>query len=344
MSDANRVPAGGFFTEEELEQALSEPSKGARKDLGGLDGDVLVLGAGGKMGPTLCRLLKRASGATVTAVSRFSEEGLEGRLRAAGIRTMAADLLDRKTYPELPDAGNVFFLAGMKFGASAREELTWAMNVYVPALVAERYAGSRIVVFSTGNVYPFVPTDSRGASESTAPAPLGEYAQSCLGRERIFQYFSRRTSTPVVLVRLNYANEPRYGIVVDLLQKILAREPIDLSMGYVNLIWQGDANDYVARALTLACVPARILNVAGPDTVSVRQLTQRLGVLVGEEPRFKGAEQPTALLSDAGECLRRFGPPRVGLEQMTRWIADWVSGGRRTLEKPTKFDVRDGRF
>jgi nucleoside-diphosphate-sugar epimerase len=344
MSGDDTTPRVGFVNEEELEGALSQPSEAARSELSGLTGDFLVIGAGGKMGPTLCRLLRQASGRTVTAVSRFSEPGLEEGLRAAGVRTVVADLLDRQVYARLPDTENVYFLAGMKFGADARRDLTWAMNVYVPALVAERFSGSRIVVFSTGNVYPFVPVDSGGAAEDTPPEPVGEYAQSCLGRERIFQYFSAKTGTPVLVVRLNYANEPRYGIAVDLVQKILAGQPIDLSMGYVNLIWQGDANDYIARAVHLAAVPARILNVAGAETVSVRSLAQRLGSIVGRAPRFVGAEQPTALLSDAGLCLRTFGAPRVQLDPMTRWIAEWVAGGGRTLSKPTKFQVRDGRF
>jgi nucleoside-diphosphate-sugar epimerase len=344
MSSVGPVSPGGFTTEEELERFLSEPSEEARRELSRLAGDILVVGAGGKMGPTLCRLLRQAAGKEVTAVSRFSQPGLEQSLRAAGVRTVCADLLDRRTYDRLPDAANVFFLAGMKFGASAQEGLTWAMNVYVPALVAERFCGSRIVAFSTGNVYPFVPVNSGGAAEDTSPQPFGEYAQSCLGRERIFQFFSSQAGTPVLLVRLNYANEPRYGIVVDLVQKILAGEAIDLAMGHVNLIWQGDANDYIARSLRLAASPARILNVAGPETIAVRELAERLASIVGRTPRFIGTEEPTALLSNAEECFRSFGPPRVGLEQMARWIAEWVAAGGRTLSKPTKFQVRDGRF
>jgi len=344
MTESDGRPGSGFASEAQLEDALSEPSAAARRELSALQGDILVLGAGGKMGPTLSRLLARASGRTVTAVSRFSEPGLEHRLQESGARTLSADLLERGSYEGLPDAANVFFLAGMKFGSSSREGLTWAMNVYVPALVAERYAGSRIVVFSTGNVYPFVPVDGPGADENVPPEPVGEYAQSCLGRERIFQYFSGRAGTPVILIRLNYANEPRYGIVVDLVQKILAGEPIDLSMGHINLIWQGDANDYVARAIALAASPASVLNVAGPGVVRVRELAERIGALVGRKPRFTGVEQATALLSDSGRCIRSFGPPRVELEQMVRWIVDWVRRGERTLKKPTGFQVRDGRF
>ena len=199
-------------------------------------------------------------------------------------------------------------------------------------------------MFSTGNVYPFVPVDGPGADENVPPEPVGEYAQSCLGRERIFQYFSGRAGTPVILIRLNYANEPRYGIVVDLVQRILGGEPVDLSMGHVNLIWQGDANDYIARAISLASAPASILNVAGPEVVRVRELAERIGELVGRKPRFTGREEPTALLSDSSRCVRSFGPPRTGLEQMLSWICDWVLRGERTLRKATKFQVRDGRF
>jgi nucleoside-diphosphate-sugar epimerase len=337
-------PVTGFSGIDELEEHLSRPSEAARRELAGLEGDILVLGAGGKIGPTLCRLLKTAAGRTVTAVSRFGEEGARERLEAAGVRTVAADLLDPAAYPNLPWARNVWFLAGMKFGAGADLPLTWAMNVYLPALVAAHYAASRLVVFSTGNVYPFTSPGSGGAREDTEPYPLGEYAQSCLGRERIFQYFSARNGTPTVIIRLNYANECRYGIIVDLTRKILAGEPVDLDMGYVNLIWQGDAADYIARAAALAASPAAFLNVAGPAAVPVRDLAATIGRLLGKKVRFRGREAETALLADAGRCLDAFGPPRVSLARMTGWIVDWVASGRPLLDKPTKFQVRDGRF
>jgi hypothetical protein len=277
-------------------------------------------------------------------VSRFSESEVRNRLESAGIRTVQADLIDRSAYERLPEAANVFFLAGMKFGASVQEHMTWAMNTYVPALAAERWSGPgvRIVAFSTGNVYPFVEPGSGGADEQRQPEPLGEYAMSCLGRERIFQHFC--TARGTVIIRLNYANELRYGILVDLAKKVLAGQEIDLSMGYVNVIWQGDANNYIARSLSLASSPASVLNVAGPEILPVRSLAERIAKLAGTKARFTGTEQSTALLSDSSRCLELFGPPAVSLDWMMSRVVDWVRRGERTLNKPTKYQVRDGKF
>ncbi|UCF96381.1 MAG: NAD-dependent epimerase/dehydratase family protein [Spirochaetaceae bacterium] len=337
--------------EEQLEQVLSRPYPQTVELLGSTEGDFLVLGAGGKMGPTLCRLLKNACAASgrerrVYAVSRFSDPEAQNRLESAGIQTIRADLLDPSVYAALPDAANIFFLAGMKFGASAREELTWAMNTYVPALAADRWSGPglRLVVFSTGNVYPFVPVDSGGADEDTIPAPLGEYAMSCLGRERIFQHFSTVRGTRTVLIRLNYANELRYGVLVDLAQKVVTGQAIDLAMDHVNVIWQGDANNYIARSLSVASSPAAVLNVAGAETLEVRWLAEQIGRLAGKKVSFTGSPQPTALLSDSSRCLDLFGPPAVPLDWMLSQVVDWVRGGGKTLKKPTKFQVRDGKF
>jgi nucleoside-diphosphate-sugar epimerase len=335
--------------EEQLEQELSRPYPGTVEQLRSVQGDFLVLGAGGKMGPTLCRLLKNAAGderRRVCAVSRFSDSGVRDRLQSAGIQTIQADLLDRSAYASLPHAENIFFLAGMKFGASVQEHMTWAMNVYVPALVAERWSGPevRIVVFSTGNVYPFAEVSSGGADERRPPEPIGEYAMSCLGRERIFQYFSAAGGTGAVVIRLNYANELRYGILVDLVQKVLTGRAIDLSMGYVNVIWQGDAANYIARSISLASSPASVLNVAGPEILSVRELAERIAELAGTRARFTGRAQPTALLSDSSRCLELFGPPSVSLDWMLTQVVDWVRRGERTLNKPTKYGVRDGKF
>jgi nucleoside-diphosphate-sugar epimerase len=280
----------------------------------------------------------------VTAVSRFSDSAARTRLERAEVATVQADLLNREDYGGLPDAPNVYFMAGMKFGATGQEDMTWAMNTHVPALVAERYGGSRIVVFSTGNVYPLVPVAEGGATESTAPAPIGEYAQSCLGRERIFRFFSLRNGTPVVNIRLNYANEPRYGIIVDLARRILEGGPVDLTTGHVNLIWQRDANAYIASALTLASSPAETLNVTGPETVSLRYLAETIAAEAGVEPGFCGQEQPTALLSNAARCFELFGYPPTPLRTMVRRVVDWIGSGGRSLAKPTKFQVRDGRF
>lgn len=337
--------------EEQLEEALSRPYEPTIELLGSIEGDFMVLGAGGKMGPTLCRLLKNALQAAgqernVYAASRFSDNEARDRLEAAGVKTIQVDLLDRSSYAALPAVTNLYFLAGMKFGASAAEDLTWAMNTYVPALAAERWSGHevRMVVFSTGNVYPFVAVDSGGAGEQTPPAPLGEYAMSCLGRERIFQHFSRSRGTRTVIIRLNYANELRYGVLVDIAQKVLAGQPIDLTMGHVNVIWQEDANNYIARSLALASSPASVLNVAGPETVTVRFLAEKMAELANRKVRFSGEEQPTALLSDSTRCVDLFGPPAVSLQQMLSQVLDWVSRGKKTLKKPTKFQVRDGKF
>jgi nucleoside-diphosphate-sugar epimerase len=338
-------------TEEQLELELSRPHPETVEQLRSVRGDFLVLGAGGKMGPTLCRLLKNASeaagaGRRIYAVSRFSDPDVRNRLESAGVETIQADLLDRSVYPQLPEAANVFFLAGMKFGASVQEHMTWAMNTYVPALAAERWSGPevRIAVFSTGNVYPFVKVDSGGADEGTPPEPLGEYAMSCLGRERIFQHFSATRGTRAVIVRLNYANELRYGVLVDLAQKVLSGQEIDLSMGYVNVIWQGDANNYIARSIALASSPASFLNVAGPEILSVRKLAERTARLAGAKARFTGTEQSTALLSDSSRCLELFGQPNVSLDRMLSRVVDWVRRGKKTLNKPTKYQVRDGKF
>ncbi len=328
-----------------LENLLSEPTEQTRKAVAGLTGDIVVLGAGGKMGPTLAMMLKKAShGREVYAVSRFSSKAARARMEQSGIKTVEADLLDESKYPELPDAENVFYLAGMKFGATGNQPLTWAMNSYLPALAAQHYRDSRIVAFSTGNVYPLVDIASRGASEQTAPEPVGEYAQSCLGRERMFEYFSGLHNTPVTLVRLNYANEPRYGIIVDLTSKILNDTPIDLTMGAVNLIWQRDANDYIIRSITLAKSPPAVLNVAGPDAVPIRHLAELIARELGKKPKFISREAESALLSDASLCMRTFGYPQTSLDQMVSMIARWVASGKEILNKPTKYQVRDGKF
>ncbi len=339
MNDVTALDEGG------LENVLSEPADATRKVLADLSGDIVVLGAGGKMGPTLAMMLRKAAPErNIYAVSRFSDEAARARIERVGIKTIELDLLDESQYAKLPRAQNVFFLAGMKFGSSGNQPLTWAMNSFVPALVARHYKDSKIVVFSTGNVYPLVGIDSPGATEDTAPGPIGEYAQSCLGRERMFEYFSQLHGTPVTIVRLNYANEPRYGIIVDLTTKILNDEPIDLTMGAVNLIWQRDANDYIIRAITLAKSPAAILNVTGPDTIGVRRLAEQIGRELGREPRFVPRQTQSALLSDASCCSSTFGRPQMTVEEMVSVIAKWVASGKRTLNKPTKYDVRDGKF
>ena len=328
-----------------LEDILSEPTVATKKIVAGLRGEIVVLGAGGKMGPTLAMMLKKAlPGKKIYAVSRFSDKSVRSRIEQAQVETIEADLLDESHYRKLPDAENIFFLAGMKFGSTGNQPLTWAMNSYVPTLVARHYKNSRIVVYSTGNVYPLVETTGGGATEQTAPEPVGEYAQSCLGRERMFEYFSRLYKTPVTLVRLNYANEPRYGIIVDLTSKILNDTPIDLTMGAVNLIWQRDANDYIIRAISLAKSPPAVLNVTGPETIPIRSLAEQIGRALGKKPEFVSREAPSALLSDASYAFSKFGLPQTTLEQMVDMIARWVTAGKKTLNKPTKYDIRDGKF
>lgn len=329
-----------------LEDILSEPTEATRKTVAALDGDIAVLGAGGKMGPTLAMMLKKASGGkkTIYAVSRFSNRAVQSRIEQAGIKTIEMDLLDESSYSRLPNVENVFYLVGMKFGATGNQPLTWAQNTFIPALAARHYRNAGIVAFSTGNVYPLAAVGSGGAAEETAPEPIGEYAQSCLGRERMFQYFSQLYGTPVTLIRLNYANEPRYGIIVDLTLKILNDKPIDLTMPAVNLIWQRDANDYIIRASALAKSPPAILNVTGPDTVPIRRLAGRIGRQLEKEPKFVSQEADTALLSNARRCFSLLGYPKTPLDEMVSFIVKWVAAGKTVLGKATKYNIRNGKF
>ncbi len=334
-----------YTTEQDLENSLSEPGEQTRAVVAALDGDIAVLGAGGKMGPTMSRMLKKAAPKKrVYAVSRFTDKAVKARLDDAGVDTIEADLLDENAYASLPPVENVYYLVGMKFGTASNQPLTWAMNTFVPALAARYYRKARIVALSTGNVYPLVNINSGGAIEHTAPDPVGEYAQSCLGRERILEYFSQTNGTPMTLIRLNYANEPRYGIIVDLTLKILSDQPIDLGMGYANLIYQRDANDYIIRAITSATSPSVVLNVTGPKTVRIRDLAEQIGERIGTKPILVSKEAPSALLSDASLCLRLFGEQLTPLEQMVAMIVDWVASGKKTLNKPTKYEIRNGKF
>ncbi len=336
-------------TEEQLDERLSRPTPELIEDLARLPGDIVLLGVGGKMGPTLARMARRAADEAgerrhVIGVSRFSEPGVREELEAAGVETIACDLLDRAAVARLPDAPNVIFMAGRKFGSTGDEARTWAMNTYVPALVAERYRDARIVVFSSGNVYPLVPVASGGATEECPPAPVGEYAQSVLARERMFEYFSQVYGTPVVLLRLNYAIDLRYGVLLDVAQRVAAHMPIDLAMGHVNVIWQGDANAIALRSLTLCESPPYVLNVTGPETISIRWLATEFGARLGVAPVFEGCEADTALLSNAARCFKHFGYPTVPLAQMIDWVAHWVKIGGPTLGKPTHFEQREGKF
>jgi nucleoside-diphosphate-sugar epimerase len=335
--------------EEELVDLLSEPYPEDVEAARRLDGDVLVLGAGGKMGPTLVQRIVRAVeqasvDVTIYAVSRFSDTEKRERLDAIGAETIAADLLDEQRLAALPDSRNVIYLIGMKFGATGQEPLTWAMNAYLPGRVAERFAGARIVAFSTGNVYPPTPVASGGPSEDDPVGPVGEYAQSCLGRERIFQHFALRNDTPVCLLRLNYAVEARYGVLLDIAQKVYDGQPVSLNMSYVNVIWQGDANSVCFRSLEQCDVPANILNVTGPEVLAVREIAEAFADRLGRPVTFAGSEQDTALLNDASRAHRLFGPPRVSVQEVIELVARWVERDGMTLGTPTKFEVRDGRF
>ena len=334
-----------------LEERLSRPDEGVVRALAALGGDLLVLGAGGKMGLSVARMARRALDAAgrrdarVIAVSRFADPRAREAFEAAGVRPLAVDLLADGALETLPDAAGVVYLVGMKFGSRADPASTWATNTFLAGLVARRFAGARIVALSTGNVYPLVPIESGGATEETPPAPVGEYAWSCLGRERLFAYHAARHGTKVALVRLNYANDLRYGVLVDLATAVGAGEPIDVTMGHVNVIWQGDANRAVLRAFDLAASPAAVLNVTGPETASVRDLATRLAARLGAPPpRFVGREAPTALLSHAGRQWALMGRPSVPLDRLVEWTADWLARGGRTLGKPTLFQVRTGEF
>ena len=325
---------------------MTTPSGGLVRDLARVPGDLIVLGIGGKMGPTLARLAKRAAPEKrVVGVARFSEPGLRESLGRHGVECIAADLLDRDALARLPKLPNVVFMAGRKFGSTGAEALTWAMNVHVPALVAEAFAGSRIVAFSTACVYPFVPVASGGATEEvpTIPPP-GEYANSCVGRERMLEHFSRRHGTPGRLIRLSYAIDMRYGVLHDVARKVLAREPIDLTMGHVNVIWQGDANSQALRALAHCTAPTSGLNVSGADVTSIRAVAVALGERLRVSPAFTGTPAPTAWLVNTAEAQRLFDPPEVALETLIVWTADWVARGLPSLGKDTHYDVRDGNY
>lgn len=334
--------------ESDLEEILTAPSHLDIEAASQLNGDVLVLGAGGKMGPSLVGRMRRAmqqAGLShkVIAVTRKDRDGLLSRF-SRGSDVIEADLLDPATYDGLPDAPNVVFMAGRKFGSIADQPLTWATNAWMAGLAAQRFRHSRIVAFSTGNVYPFVAANGAGASEDTPVAPVGEYAQSALARERIFEYFANTHRTPTLIYRLNYAVDLRYGVLVDICEKVVREQPIDLTTGFVNVIWQGDANSYCLRSFALCHVPTKILNVTGLATLSVRAIAERFARRFGKTPKFAGTESNTALLSNASQCAHLLGPSLVDEEQLIEMTANWFSAGGVTLGKPTKFERRDGTF
>lgn len=336
-------------TTAELMDRLTLPDSSLLEDITQIKGDLLILGVGGKMGPSLAILAKKAflgrgMANRVIGVSRFSDPVKRQELEAAGVETIRGDLLSDPFLQSLPSIPNVIFMAGQKFGTNGQEPLTWAMNAYLPGRVAERFKSSRIVVFSTGNVYPFTAANGAGAREETPVGPIGEYAQSCLGRERMFQHFAKQYDTPILIFRLNYALDLRYGVLNDIARKVWREEPINLAMGYVNVIWQGDANAYAIRSLLLCQSPARILNVTGPEKLSLRALALTFAERLQKTVHFEGEPSSTALLSDASQCFRDLGRPTVSADQLIDWTVGWVRSGGEALNKPTKFQVRDGKF
>ncbi len=332
-----------------LEDLLSQPTDAAVKMFSALEGDMMFLGIGGKIGPTLAMMALRACDQAgvkkrLYGVSLFKSDQQRKQFEDIGIETIHGDLLDSDFIKGLPLAKNVIFLAGMKFGSEENISLTWAVNSYMPALVAEHFKGSRIVAFSTGCVYPLVPVNSGGSLESDTPTPVGEYAQSCLGRERMFEYGSKKYQTKVCLIRLNYSVELRYGVLVDIATKVKNQEPIDLSMGYFNVIWQGDVNDVVLRSLGICESPAKILNITGEEILSVKEVALEFGKLFNVSPEFFNEEAKTALLNNAEQAFKIFGRPKVSTSQIIKWVAGWMGEGKELLGKPTHYEVRDGKY
>lgn len=336
-------------SENELEEWLSRPEKETVQLFRELEGDIIFLGVAGKIGPSLAHMATRACEKAgvkkrIIGVSRFSNPEEKQKMEHFGTETFQGDLLDRNFLESLPKVKNVFFLAGMKFGSEKNRSLTWAMNSYLPALVAEYFNQSRIVAYSTGCVYPLVTVESGGCKETDAPAPVGEYAQSCLGRERLFEYGSIKYGTPVSIIRLNYAVEPRYGVLVDIALKVYNEVPVDLNMGYFNVIWQGDANNAVLRSLNQANSPAAILNITGPEILSVRNVANEFGKLFGKNVRFTGKEAATALLNNPTKAFSIFGKPSFPINEIIRQTALWIKNENKLLGKPTHFEVRNGKY
>ena len=332
-----------------LDEVMSRPSAGLTESIARGSGDLLVLGAGGKMGPTVARMAQRAFEAAgregeVIAVSRFSDPAARSGLEAAGVATISGDLLEHGFLRELPDAPEVVFMAGRKFGSTGAEHLTWAMNAHLPGLVARRFREARCVVFSTAAVYPFVPTDSAGADEDLEPEPIGEYAQSCLARERMFEYAAQTWGTRSALIRLSYALDLRYGVLHDVGSSLRDGRPVDVGMSTASVIWQGDACDLILRTLEHTAAPPLTLNVSGLEPIRVREVGGELGRLLGVAPRFEGVESASALFVDCGRMARLVGKPMTPLETVLGWTADWLRRGGRTLDKPTHFEVRDGKY
>jgi len=336
-------------TPEALDTAMATVSPGLAEDVAALEGDILVVGAAGKLGPSLvnlaCRAVEQAgTGATVYAASRFSTPGSADEMAAYGAEVVPADVSTDEGLAKLPDAPNVIFLVGAKFGTDGNEHATWATNTYLPGRVAQRFRGARIAALSTGNVYPLVPVDSGGCVETDLPSPVGDYAMSCLGRERVMTHFSITEDTPLSVIRLNYAVEMRYGVLVDLATKIKAGVDVDVTMGYANIIWQGYCNEVIIRSLRHAATPPFFLNLTGMETLSIRDTAEKIAAAMGREASIVGTEADNALLSNASKCHQLFGDPTVGVDELITATAAWVENDRPLLDKPTHFQTRDGKF
>jgi len=347
--NASKIDLGELKTQHDIELALSDPTPGVVEMMRRLEGDILVLGVGGKMGPTLAMMARKACRSAgvanrVVGVARFSNPDVAVRLQSAGVETIQGDLLDQDFLRSLPDAPNIIYMAGMKFGSTGKEGLTWAMNCYLPGMICERFPSSRIVAFSTGNVYRMTPVSGAGSLESDQPAPVGDYAMSCLGRERVFQHFSEALSIPVLLFRLNYAVEFRYGVLVDLATSVWNREPVDLTTGYFNVIWQPDANAMALQSLEHTASPAEILNVTGPDVTPVREACIRLGEIMNREVKFAGTESDHAFLNNSAKAFKLFDEPSTTVDEMIDLVAQWVMRDGISHGKPTHFETRDGNF
>jgi nucleoside-diphosphate-sugar epimerase len=334
------------MTQQELDDLLSAPRAETAAALASCPGDIIILGAGGKMGPTLARMAVRAHSDSrrVIAVSRWSSTAARDALNATGVETIQCDLLDPQSVARLPDAANVIFMAGQKFGTAEAPAMTWAMNTIVPAHCAHRYPDSRIVAFSTGNVYPLTPIEGGGSREDDTPGPVGEYAASCLGRERVFEFYATRHHTRVAIFRLNYAIDLRYGVLVDVALKVYRGEPVSVEMAYVNVIWQGDASRIALECLPLASSPPFVVNVTGVEILSVRALAEWFAERFGKRVRFTGNERADALLSNTSRMRETFAAPEVSLDQMREWVAQWIDEGKPLLGKATRFEARDGHF
>ena len=336
-------------TEEALDEVLTRPQPALVEFVKTIHSPLLLLGAGGKMGPSLAVLARRAAQQAgckleIVAASRFTEGNTRRWLEDRGIRTVPCDLMDYQSLRKLPEAENIIYLVGLKFGTTQNPAVTWAVNTVAPANVSARYPHSRMVVLSSGSIYPLTPVKNGGAVESEPLTPLGEYANACVGRERIFEYYSRQNHTPIALMRLFYAVELRYGVLVDLALKVYAGEEVDLSMGYLNWIWQGDANDLILRSLALARTPPEPWNLTGPQIHSVRELALKFGELLGKRVQLVGSEAGSALLGNPARLCAQLGKPGMPVEVVMRWVAHWISHTGRLLGKPTHFEVRDGRY